>query len=183
MDGICSKWSVFCGEYKLGKTLGVGSFTKVKIAEHTLTGKKVAVKVFSRRKIQDAVMEERVEREIEIMGLLKNPHIIQFYEVIETPDDIYMVMEYVESGELFDYVVEKGRLQEDDACKIFQQLIDGVEYCHSKMVVHRDLRLENLLLDSDFNVKIADFGFGNIMKESQFLKTSYRNPIAAPEVI
>ncbi|KAG6522232.1 hypothetical protein ZIOFF_019370 [Zingiber officinale] len=113
-----------------------------------------------------------------------HPHIIRLYEVIETPSDIYVVMEYVKSGELFDYIVEKGRLLEDEARRFFQQIISGVEYCHRNMVVHRDLKPENLLLDSKCNVKIADFGLSNVMRDGHFLKTSCGSPnYAAPEVI
>ncbi|KAK9756313.1 hypothetical protein RND81_01G088400 [Saponaria officinalis] len=91
-------------------------------------------------------------------------------------------MEYVMVGKLFDYIVEKGRLQEDEACTFFQQIISGVEYCHRNMVVHRDLKPENLLLDSDPNVKIGDFGLSNIMRDGHFLKTSCGSPnYAAPE--
>lgn len=170
--------------YKLGKTLGIGSFGKVKIAEHVLTGHKVAIKILNRRKVKNMEMEEKVRREIKILRLFMHPHIIRLYEVIETQTDIYMVMEYVKSGELFDYIVEKGRLQEDEARRFFQQIISGVEYCHRNMVVHRDLKPENLLLDSKCNVQIADFGLSNIMRDGHFLKTSCGSPnYAAPEVI
>jgi 5'-AMP-activated protein kinase, catalytic alpha subunit len=103
---------------------------------------------------------------------------------VETPSDIYVVMEYVRSGELFDYIVEKGRLAEDEARHFFQQIISGVEYCHRNMVVHRDLKPENLLLDGSMAVKIADFGLSNVMRDGHFLKTSCGSPnYAAPEVI
>ncbi|CAL9196629.1 unnamed protein product [Musa hybrid cultivar] len=170
--------------YKLGKTLGIGSFGKVKIAEHLLSGHKVAIKILNRRKIKNMEMEEKVRREIKILRLFMHPHIIHLYEVIETQSDIYVVMEYVKSGELFDYIVEKGRLQEDEARRFFQQIISGVEYCHRNMVVHRDLKPENLLLDSKCDVKIADFGLSNVMRDGHFLKTSCGSPnYAAPEVI
>ncbi|GJR09758.1 SNF1-related protein kinase catalytic subunit alpha KIN10-like protein [Tanacetum coccineum] len=170
--------------YKLGKTLGHGSFGKVKIAEHISTGYKVAVKILNRRKLKNPEMEEKVRREIKICRLFVHPHIIRLYEVIETPLDIYVVMEYVKSGELFDYIVEKGRLHENEARKIFQQIISGVEYCHRNMVVHRDLKPENILLDSRGNVKVADFGLSNIMRDGHFLKTSCGSPnYAAPEVV
>lgn len=170
--------------YKLGKTLGHGSFGKVKIAEHIRTGYKVAIKILNRRKMKNPDMEEKVRREIKICRLFVHPHIIRLYEVIETPADIYVVMEYVKSGELFDYIVEKGRLQEEEARNFFQQIISGVEYCHRNMVVHRDLKPENLLLDSRGNVKIADFGLSNIMRDGHFLKTSCGSPnYAAPEVV
>ncbi|KAA8540991.1 hypothetical protein F0562_024871 [Nyssa sinensis] len=129
-------------------------------------------------------MEEKVRREIKICRLFVHPHIIRLYEVIEAPTDIYVVMEYVKCGELFDYIVEKGRLQEDEARSFFQQIISGVEYCHRSMVVHRDLKPENLLLDAKGNVKIADFGLSNIMRDGHFLKTSCGSPnYAAPEVV
>ncbi|KAL9323480.1 hypothetical protein ACSQ67_008337 [Phaseolus vulgaris] len=175
---------MFLPNYKLGKTLGIGSFGKVKIAEHVLTGHKVAIKILNRHKIRSMEMEEKVRREIKILRLFMHHHIIRLYEVIETSTDIYVVMEYVKSGELFDYIVEKGRLQEDEARHFFQQIISGVEYCHRNMVVHRDLKPENLLLDSKFNIKIADFGLSNIMRDGHFLKTSCGSPnYAAPEVI
>jgi len=124
------------------------------------------------------------KREIKILKLFIHPHIIRLYEVIYTPTDIYVVMEYCKYGELFDYIVEKGRLQEDEARRIFQQIISGVEYCHRNMVVHRDLKPENLLLDSKYNVKLADFGLSNVMHDGHFLKTSCGSPnYAAPEVI
>ncbi|XP_058722713.1 SNF1-related protein kinase catalytic subunit alpha KIN10-like [Vicia villosa] len=176
--------NAFLRNYKMGKTLGIGSFGKVKIAEHVLTGHKVAIKILNRRKIKNMEMEEKVRREIKILRLFMHHHIIRLYEVVETPTDIYVVMEYVKSGELFDYIVEKGRLQEDEARSFFQQIISGVEYCHRNMVVHRDLKPENLLLDSKWSVKIADFGLSNIMRDGHFLKTSCGSPnYAAPEVI
>ncbi|XP_054809022.1 SNF1-related protein kinase catalytic subunit alpha KIN10-like isoform X3 [Prosopis cineraria] len=188
MDGSTGRGGtgvdMYLPNYKLGKTLGIGSFGKVKIAEHVLTGHKVAIKILNKRKIKNMEMEEKVRREIKILRLFMHPHIIRLYEVIETPADIYVVMEYVKSGELFDYIVEKGRLQEDEARNFFQQIISGVEYCHRNMVAHRDLKPENLLLDSKCNVKIADFGLSNVMVDGHFLKTSCGSPnYAAPEVI
>ncbi|KAJ0249833.1 SNF1-related protein kinase catalytic subunit alpha KIN10 [Hirschfeldia incana] len=186
MDGSGDRGDVesILPNYKLGRVLGIGAFGKVKIAEHTLTGHNVAIKIISRLKIKNMGTEEKVRREIEILKLFMHPHIIRLYEVIETTTDIYLVMEYVNSGELFDYIVEKGRLQEDEARKFFQQIISGVEYCHRNMVVHRDLKPENLLLESKCNVKIADFGLSNIMRDGHFLKTSCGSPnYAAPEVI
>ncbi|KAG0484984.1 hypothetical protein HPP92_009063 [Vanilla planifolia] len=155
MDGGSNRGSstthVILPNYKLGKTLGIGAFGKVKIAEHALTGHKVAIKILNRRQIKKMEMEEKVRREIKILRLFMHPHIIRLYEVIETHSDIYVVMEYVKSGELFDYIVEKGKLNEEEARRFFQQIISGVEYCHRNMVVHRDLKPENLLLDSKCN--------------------------------
>ena len=175
---------IYLPNYRIGKTLGIGSFGKVKVAEHVLTGHKVAIKILNRKKIKAIDMEEKVRREIKILRLFMHPHIIRLYEILETPHDIFLVMEYVKSGELFDYIVEKGRLGENEARHFFQQIISGVEYCHRNMVVHRDLKPENLLLDSRNNVKIADFGLSNVMRDGHFLKTSCGSPnYAAPEVI
>jgi len=172
------------GNYRLGRTLGEGSFGKVKLAEHEVTGHKVAVKILNRQKIKSSKMDAKIGREIKILKLFRHPHIIRLYEVIETPTEIFLVMEYVDGGELFDHIVSRGRLPDAEARKFFQQIISGVEYCHRFMVVHRDLKPENLLLDSDKHVKIADFGLSNVMHDGSFLKTSCGSPnYAAPEVI
>ncbi|MBA0817954.1 hypothetical protein Gohar_021137, partial [Gossypium harknessii] len=174
--------SALSPNYILGKTIGIGSFGKVKVAEHVLTGHKVAIKNLDLTKIKTKAMEEKVRREINISRLFMHPLIIRLYEVIETTTDIFMVTEYAESDELFDYIVLKRRLHEDEARKLFQQIISGVEYCHKNMVVHRDLKPENLLLDSSYNVKIADFGLSNVMQKGHLLKTCCGSPnYAAPE--
>jgi len=172
------------GHYRLGKNLGIGSFAKVRLAEHQLTGHKVAVKILNRNRIRQLEMDEKVRREIKILKLFYHPHIIRLYEVIYTPTDIYMVMEFVPGGELFDFIVSNGRLSEPRARSMFQQLISGVEYCHQHMVVHRVLKPENLLLDAEQQLRIADFGLSNVMKDGDFFKTSCGSPnYAAPEVI
>mmetsp|Transcript_33338 Transcript_33338/g.81855 ORF Transcript_33338/g.81855 Transcript_33338/m.81855 type:complete len:549 (-) Transcript_33338:171-1817(-) len=170
--------------YVLGKTLGIGSFGKVKLAVHKETSIKVAIKVLNKKKVQALDMNDKVWREINVLKLFSHPHIIRLYEVIDSPTDIYVVMEYVSGGELFDYIVAKGRLSEDEARRFFQQIVAGIDYCHKYMVVHRDLKPENLLLDANLNVKIADFGLSNMMRDGSFLKTSCGSPnYAAPEVI
>jgi len=172
------------GGYRLGKTLGLGAFSKVKLGIHELTGEKVAIKILNRKKLKQMDMGAKVRREIDILKMFSHPHIIRLYEVIDTPSTIYCVMEYIEGGEMFDYIVARGRLSEDEARSFFQQIVSGVEYCHFHMVVHRDLKPENLLLDNETSVKIADFGLSNLMKDGQFLKTSCGSPnYAAPEVI
>lgn len=129
-------------------------------------------------------MEEKVQREINILHLCTHPHIIRLYEVIDTPTDIFLVNEYVSGGELFDYIVSKGRLSADEARNFFHQIVSGVEYCHFQKIVHRDLKPENLLLDANLNIKIADFGLSNLMRDGDFLRTSCGSPnYAAPEVI
>jgi len=172
------------GQYVLGKNLGIGAFGKVKLATHAITGHKVAVKILNKAKIKQLGMEEKVRREINILHLCTQPHIIRLYEVIDTPTDIFLVNEYVSGGELFDYIVSKGRLSADEARNFFHQIVSGVEYCHFQKIVHRDLKPENLLLDSNLNIKIADFGLSNLMRDGDFLRTSCGSPnYAAPEVI
>eukprot|EP00095_Tigriopus_kingsejongensis_P006502 maker-scaffold844_size89433-snap-gene-0.13 protein:Tk06502 transcript:maker-scaffold844_size89433-snap-gene-0.13-mRNA-1 annotation:"amp-activated protein kinase alpha subunit" len=172
------------GHYVLGETLGIGTFGKVKVGFHQMTGHKVAVKILNRQKIKSLDVVGKIRREIQNLKLFNHPHIIKLYQVISTPTDIFMVMEYVSGGELFDYIVKHGKLKEGDARRFFQQIISGVEYCHRHNVVHRDLKPENLLLDQNLNVKIADFGLSNMMTDGEFLRTSCGSPnYAAPEVI
>ncbi|KAJ1665954.1 Protein kinase [Coemansia sp. RSA 1813] len=171
------------GSYTVLQTVGVGSFGKVKLAVHSQTGHKVALKIIGRSKLAHSDMIGRVNREIQYLKMLRHPHIIKLYEVITTSTDIIMVIEYA-GGELFNYIVERGRMNERDARRFFQQIVSAVEYCHRRNIVHRDLKPENVLLDPYDNVKVADFGLSNIMKDGEFLQTSCGSPnYAAPEVI
>ncbi|KAK1836296.1 kinase-like domain-containing protein [Podospora conica] len=171
------------GEYNIIKTLGEGSFGKVKLAVHRSTGQRVALKIISRKKLTSRDMQGRVEREIEYLQLLRHPHIIKLYSVIKSPSDITMVLEYA-GGELFEYIVRVRKIPEEQSRRFFQQIICAVEYCHRHKIVHRDLKPENLLLDENLNVKVADFGLSNIISDGNFLKTSCGSPnYAAPEVI
>ncbi|XP_073499803.1 5'-AMP-activated protein kinase catalytic subunit alpha-2 isoform X1 [Phyllobates terribilis] len=172
------------GHYVLGDTLGVGTFGKVKMGEHQLTGHKVAVKILNRQKIRSLDVVGKIKREIQNLKLFRHPHIIKLYQVISTPTDFFMVMEYVSGGELFDYICKHGRVEEAEARRLFQQILSAVDYCHRHMVVHRDLKPENVLLDAHMNAKIADFGLSNMMSDGEFLRTSCGSPnYAAPEVI
>ena len=135
-------------------------------------------------------MTEKMKREIRILKLFRHPHIIRVYDFYQRNSNMYVVMEYAPGGELFMQIAKNGRVlnvmqkQEDEARKIFQQLISGLEYAHNHQVAHRDLKPENLLLDENKNIKIADFGLCNIMKDGEFLQTSCGSPnYAAPEVI
>lgn len=171
------------GRYEVIKTLGEGSFGKVKLAQHTGTGQRVALKIINRKTLAKSDMQGRIEREILYLRLLRHPHIIKLYDVIKLKDEIIMVIEYA-GKELFDYIVQRGKMPENEARRFFQQIIAAVEYCHRHKIVHRDLKPENLLLDDQLNVKIADFGLSNIMTDGNFLKTSCGSPnYAAPEVI
>ncbi|KAF4667445.1 hypothetical protein FOL47_003576 [Perkinsus chesapeaki] len=172
------------GHYILGRTIGEGTFGKVKLGTHILTGEKVAIKILEKEKIVDISDVERVSREIKILKLIRHPHIVQLYEIIETHRQLYLIMEYAPGGELFDYIVDNQRVNEDEACKFFRQIICGVEKIHELGVVHRDLKPENLLLDEEKNIKIVDFGLSNTFDKGQLLKTACGSPCyAAPEMI
>eukprot|EP00158_Paraphelidium_tribonemae_P006026 Partr_v1_DN27636_c0_g1_i1_m65045 putative carbon catabolite derepressing protein kinase len=133
--------------------------------------------------MSDLEMVSRIKREIQYLKVLRHPHIIKLYEVLTTPTEIIMVMEYAGS-ELFNLIVENGKMTERDARRLFQQIISAVDFCHRHNIVHRDLKPENVLLDGDRNVKLADFGLSNLMTDGDFLKTSCGSPnYAAPEVI
>jgi len=172
------------GHYILGKTIGEGTFGKVKAGTHILSGEKVAVKILEKDRIVDVADVERVAREIHILKLMQHPHVIQLYEIIETPRQLYLIMEYCSGGELFDHIVAAGRVREPEACIFFHQILAGVERIHQMHVVHRDLKPENLLLDDRNNIKIVDFGLSNTFQEGQLLKTACGSPCyAAPEMI
>ncbi|KAG5341666.1 hypothetical protein C0989_008161 [Termitomyces sp. Mn162] len=171
------------GEYTVIQDIAEGTFGKVKMATHTVTGHKVAMKYISKAVIHRERTKTRVRREFEYMRTLRHPHIIKLYEVISTPTDIIFVLEYA-GGELFNYIVANGRMPQSQARRFFQQIIAGIEYSHRLKIVHRDLKPENILLDEELNVKIADFGLSNEISDGDFLSTSCGSPnYAAPEVI
>lgn len=172
------------GSYAIKETLGKGSFGKVKLGRHIHTNELVAIKILNRQKLKSANMDKKIHREIEILQLFSHPNICRLYEVISTPTDMYLIMEYVEGGELYDYIVQKGRVVESEARYIFQQIVCAIEYCHHYRVVHRDLKPENILIGPGLQVKLIDFGLSNVMKDGNFLATSCGSPnYAAPEVI
>lgn len=179
-----AKRTVKIGKYVIKETIGSGSFGKVKLAEHEITGHKVAVKILNRGKLRNVDTCSKVKREVQYLKLFRHPHIIKLYEVITTPTDIFLIMEHISGGELFEYIVKHSKLEEKDARRFFQQIISGVDYCHRHKVVHRDLKPENLLLDANGNVRIADFGLSNMILDGELLNTSCGSPnYAAPEVI
>ncbi|XP_024842986.1 serine/threonine-protein kinase MARK2 isoform X9 [Bos javanicus] len=170
------------GNYRLLKTIGKGNFAKVKLARHILTGKEVAVKIIDKTQLNSSSLQ-KLFREVRIMKVLNHPNIVKLFEVIETEKTLYLVMEYASGGEVFDYLVAHGRMKEKEARAKFRQIVSAVQYCHQKFIVHRDLKAENLLLDADMNIKIADFGFSNEFTFGNKLDTFCGSPpYAAPEL-
>uniref|UniRef100_A0A8C5PRX2 non-specific serine/threonine protein kinase n=1 Tax=Leptobrachium leishanense TaxID=445787 RepID=A0A8C5PRX2_9ANUR len=197
------------GFYDIEQTLGKGNFAVVKLARHRVTNTQVAIKIIDKTRL-DRENLEKIYREVQIMKTLRHPHIIRLYQVMETKDMIYIVTEYAQNGELFDFLTVRGRLTEEEAREKFLQILSAVEYCHSRNIVHRDLKTENLLLSHDMDIKLAgescpslpwlavrrgsrslmfllllyaDFGFGNFYLDGRPLNTWCGSPpYAAPEV-
>ncbi|KAF7690342.1 hypothetical protein HF521_012146 [Silurus meridionalis] len=176
----CAEEQPHIGNYRLLKTIGKGNFAKVKLARHILTGREVAIKIIDKTQLNPTSLQ-KLFREVRIMKILNHPNIVKLFEVIETEKTLYLVMEYASGGEVFDYLVAHGRMKEKEARAKFRQIVSAVQYCHQKHIVHRDLKAENLLLDADMNIKIADFGFSNEFTMGNKLDTFCGSPpYAAP---
>uniref|UniRef100_A0AAQ5ZVA1 Maternal embryonic leucine zipper kinase n=1 Tax=Amphiprion ocellaris TaxID=80972 RepID=A0AAQ5ZVA1_AMPOC len=170
--------------YEVYETIGSGGFAKVKLGRHILTGEKVAIKIMNKKDLGDDL--PRVKVEIEAMKNLSHQHVCRLYQVIETSTQIFIVLEYCPGGELFDYIIAKDRLSEEETRVFFRQIVSAMAYVHSQGYAHRDLKPENLLIDGDHNLKLIDFGLcakpkGGLSYE---LMTCCGSPAyAAPELI
>ncbi|KAJ3571828.1 hypothetical protein NP233_g3507 [Leucocoprinus birnbaumii] len=188
------------GRWKLGRTIGRGCSGRVRIARHSRTGQYAAIKIISKssltasrislNRLAEEVEREKlaVEREIVVMKLIDHPNIMHLYDVWETSSHLYLVLEYIQGGELFDHLCKHGPLSIAETLKYFHQIVGAVDYFHRFNVAHRDLKPENILLDHNFNIKIADFGMAawqiNASGTTDLMKTSCGSPhYAAPEII
>ncbi|RZC01477.1 CBL-interacting serine/threonine-protein kinase 9 isoform D [Glycine soja] len=173
------------GKYELGKTIGEGSFAKVKFAKNVENGNHVAIKILDRNHVLRHKMMEQLKKEISAMKMINHPNVVKIYEVMASKTKIYIVLELVNGGELFDKIAKYGKLKEDEARSYFHQLINAVDYCHSRGVYHRDLKPENLLLDSNAILKVTDFGLSTYaQQEDELLRTACGTPnYVAPEVL
>ncbi|XP_016682734.2 CBL-interacting serine/threonine-protein kinase 24 isoform X9 [Gossypium hirsutum] len=174
------------GKYEVGRTIGQGTFAKVKFARNSVTGESVALKVLPKATILKHRMVDQIKREISIMKIVRHPNIVRLHEVLAGRTKIYIILEFISGGELFDKIVHCGRLPENECRRYFQQLIDAVAHCHSKGVYHRDLKPENLLLDSYGDLKVSDFGLSALLQQQGvgLLHTTCGTPnYVAPEVL
>jgi hypothetical protein len=171
--------------YGFGKVLGQGSFGKVRLAWHRLAGAKVAIKSYEKSRIKDAAQWQRVQQEIKLMERLNHPYVVRLLETIENAKRIHIVMEFAGGGNLCNYVKARRRLPEPEARKIFLQILLAVEYMHSLGIIHRDIKLENVLFDSSRDMKLVDFGFSVACKDpSKRLKVFCGTPsYMAPEIV
>eukprot|EP00117_Sycon_ciliatum_P026173 scpid32178/ scgid21544/ Maternal embryonic leucine zipper kinase len=169
--------------YDVKETIGSGGFAKVKVGRHKLTGMQVAIKIMDKAGLGDDL--PRAYLEIRTLKELRHQHICQLYEVVETKERLYLILEFAPGGELFDYIVAQDRLKEQEARKFFRQVISAVAYVHSKGYAHRDLKPENLLLDEHQNIKLIDFGLvAHPSSLDMPLATCCGSPAyAAPELI
>ncbi|XP_053708114.1 serine/threonine-protein kinase BRSK1 isoform X1 [Synchiropus splendidus] len=182
-DHSAGQSTQYVGPYRLEKTLGKGQTGLVKLGVHCITGQKVAIKIVNREKLSQSVLM-KVEREIAILKLIEHPHVLKLHDVYENNKYLYLVLEHVSGGELFDYLVKKGRLTPKEARKFFRQIISALDFCHSHSICHRDLKPENLLLDEKNNIRVADFGMASLQVGDSLLETSCGSPhYACPEVI
>ena len=172
-------------DYILLDQIGQGTFSKVARAFHTISEQIVAVKILDKKKIEDEVDIERINREIEILRNIYHPNVCQMYETYTTIHNYYLIMEYVPGGDLFDYISEKSFLPENQACYFFRQLISAMEYLSSLGVTHRDIKPENILLNEDYTqIKLIDFGLSNYAENGEFLQSSCGSPCyASPEML
>uniref|UniRef100_A0A7N6FDB3 Protein kinase domain-containing protein n=1 Tax=Anabas testudineus TaxID=64144 RepID=A0A7N6FDB3_ANATE len=182
-DSSGAQHANYVGPYRLEKTLGKGQTGLVKLGVHCVTCQKVAIKIVNREKLSESVLM-KVEREIAILKLIEHPHVLKLHDVYENKKYLYLVLEHVSGGELFDYLVKKGRLTPKEARKFFRQIMSALDFCHSHSICHRDLKPENLLLDEKNNIRIADFGMASLQVGDSLLETSCGSPhYACPEVI
>ena len=171
-------------DYIIKNTIGKGTFSTVKLGEHIKTKQKVAIKILNKEKIKEKEDLERIKREIKILQMMDHPNIIKTYKISENAKNYYIIMEYCDGGELFNYIVEKEKLDENEASMFFYQLISALEYIHSLGITHRDLKPENLLLVNNKIIKIIDFGLSNYFNGEKQLETPCGSPsYASPEII
>ena len=173
------------GNYKLGEEIGSGAFGKVILGIHIITGEKVAIKILDKFILSQTPEDyELVRQELNILKIVKHKYIVQLYEILETPQHIFIIMEYCEGQDIMDYILTRNRLSEDESLKYFQQLINALFYLHSQNITHRDIKIDNLLLDRNLDLKLIDFGLSTRYGDDRLLNQPCGTVVyAAPEVL
>eukprot|EP00742_Colponemidia_sp_Colp-10_P002286 GILJ01002440.1.p1 GENE.GILJ01002440.1~~GILJ01002440.1.p1 ORF type:complete len:691 (+),score=87.38 GILJ01002440.1:103-2175(+) len=173
-------------DYILGKQIGQGAYAVVRFGLHKSSGKKVAIKIYEKYKLLDIQRKKSVRREIKLLEKLNHHNIIRQFEAVDTAKHVNLVLEYAGGGSLHSYLKQRSdrRLDENEARRIFRQVVSGLSYCHNKNVTHRDIKLENLLLDDQGSIKIIDFGFSTCTPPNKRLKIFCGTPsYMAPEIV
>ena len=185
LDSISIKHIKQIGNYKLESELGSGAFGKVVLAEHIPTSEKVAIKILDKIILSQTPEDlELVKQEMTILRIVKHKYIAQLYEILETPQHYFIIMEYCEGGDLLEYILHKTRLSEQESQKIFRQLINTLFYLHSQKISHRDIKIDNMLLDKNKNLKLVDFGLSTKYSDNTYLNQPCGTVVyAAPEVL
>jgi MAP/microtubule affinity-regulating kinase len=173
-------------EYIIGKQIGQGAYAVVRIGIHKPSNKKVALKIYKKYKLLDPNRRKSVKREIKLMEKMKHPNIARLYETIDTEKYVILVMEYVGGGSLHSYLKSKAerRLDEQEVKRVFKQVLEAIKYCHSRCITHRDIKLENVLLDDQCNIKLIDFGFSTCIPNDKKIKIFCGTPsYMGPEIV
>jgi len=173
-------------DYNIMKQVGQGAYAIVKEAIHKITNNHVAIKVYDKLKLLDPQRKKSVNREIQILQKLSHPHIVKLYETIDSIKQLYLVMEFIKGKSLYSYLKSKDgrRLSENEARRIFKQVLEGIQYCHKRNVSHRDIKLENILMTETNDIKIIDFGFSTCYPPGTKLRVFCGTPsYMSPEIV
>ena len=172
-------------DYLITKELGKGSYAVVKLATHKLTKNKYAIKIYSKQSLIDPQKRNTVKNEVNILKQIDNENVMKLYDVIDTPSNLYLVLEYINGINLLEIIKNEKYhfLKEERAKKIFLQVVKGISYCHKKNIFHRDIKLENILVLKDDTIKIIDFGFGIKCNKDTYQKLFCGTPSYMPPEI
>jgi serine kinase len=170
--------------YLLGVTLGEGSYAKVKSAYSERHGKKIAIKIINKKKAPKDFQQKFLPRELDILKILHHPNVIELYEILQFNNKVYIMMEMAGHGDLLEYIKLRGAIPEEKSKRTFFQIVTAVGYLHGQNIIHRDLKCENILLDTQNNVKLSDFGFARLLGAGEISKTFCGSAAyAAPEIL
>ena len=156
--------------YEFVELIGKGAFGQVTLGIHKLTGRYVAVKAINKSYMQDTYSKQKVMQEVYILKKIRHSNIIRLFEVFQSPKHFLLVMEYADGGDLLQYVKKRQHLDEEAAKRIFKQVVHGIAHCHCRSVLHRDIKLDNILMDEEGGIKICDFGVSRLITKNQSIQ-------------